>query len=185
MPVSIDKIEIGFCADLGSRTDWGLCAIPFRVQLDGSRHDYTGQALIDEPVTNAVFVDTTRKFMPPLQEQGCARSEAWAWGQGNHGLAIVKYNNREIELSVACPSARGSETWLRFGGAGFCLYGEPSGARRLEPGQAFTFGATSYLPYSGGLAQAFGVYRDFLDARGHTFPDDYNPPVNWNEAATM
>ena len=25
------------------------------------------------------------------------------------------------------------------------------------------------------------VYRDFLDAHGHGFPADYNPPVNWNE----
>jgi hypothetical protein len=181
LPVSLDRIEIGFSANLAPRADWLLCAIPFRVQLDGSRHDYNGLALMQKPVQNAVFVDSTRKFMPPLEEEGCARSEAWAWGQGERGLVVIKYNHQEIELSVACPTVQGSETWLRFGGAGFCLYGEPSGARRLEPGQAYSFGSTFYLPYAGGLEEAFRNYRDFLDARGHTFPHDYNPPVNWNE----
>ena len=179
--VAIDEIEAGFCADLASRQEWRLCAIPFRVQLDGSRHDYSGQALSEGRVENAVFVEANRKFMPPLQEEGRARSEAWAWGKGDYGLVVLKYNHQEIELSVAAPFTHGSERRLRFGGAGFCLYGEPAGARRLEQGQEFTFGITCYLPYSGGLVEAFKTYRDFLDDRGHTFPGDYNPPVNWNE----
>ncbi len=180
-PVKLDKIELGFCSDLDERPDWRLCAIPFKVQLDGSRHDYPVQALLDGQFKNAVFENSTRKFMPPLKEEGSLRSEAWAWGTGEAGVTVIKYNNREIELSVAAPFKQGIENQLRFGGAGLCLYGEPSGALQLEPGQAFTFGSTFYLPYEGGLGQAFKVYRDFLDQKGHTFPVDYNPPVNWNE----
>jgi hypothetical protein len=180
-PLSIDHFAAGWCADLSTRPVWRLCAIPFRVQLDGSRHDYPVPALIAGQFSNAVFEDTTRQYMPPLTEAGRLRSEAWAWGTGDRGLVIIKYNPRDIELSIAAPLTGGGETNLRFGGAGFCLYGEPARARTLAPGQEFTFGTTTYLPYEGGLTRAFTTYRDFLDARGHTFPADYNPPVNWNE----
>lgn len=181
LPVTIDRIEAGWCAELSSRAGWRLIAIPFKVQLDGSSHDYLVQQLIDGQFSNAVFEDNTRKFMPPLTEEGCLRSEAWAWGSGDRGLVVLKYNYADIELSVACPFHSGSENRLRFGGAGFCLYNEPTRAHILEPGQEFTFGLTEYVPYDGGLDQAYRIYRDFLDARGHTFPADYNPPVNWNE----
>ncbi|NQU10698.1 hypothetical protein HQ590_07910 [bacterium] len=173
--VHLDAVELGFVADLSRRADWRLCAIPFRVQLDGSVHDYSVDALRTGEFKNAVYSDTSRP--EPLDEQGRLRSEAWAWGTGERGLVIMKYNPDVIELSVACPH----EGTLRFGGAGFCLYGEPSPVRELAPGQSFAFGVTRYVPYHGGLAQAFYTYRAFLEQRGHGFPPDYNPPVNWNE----
>ena len=172
--LELDKIELGFVANL-ARPGWRLCAIPFRVQLDGSVHDYPVEALAKGEFKNAVYSDSTRP--EPLNEQGVLRSEAWAWGNHQGGLLIVKYNNDAIEFSVACPRAGK----LRFGGAGFCLYSEPSPARRLDPGQSFTFGVTRYLPYTGDVRQAFYKYREFLEMRGHGFPADYNPPVNWNE----
>ncbi len=181
LPIAIDQIEMGFLAGLQSRADWRLCAIPFKVQLDGSRHDYATPALIAGQFKNAVFEDSTRKFMPPLTEDGLLRSEAWAWGAGERGLLVLKYNNQAIELSVARPLLPENDPCLLFGGAGFCLYGEPSGARSLLPGQSFTFGSTFYIPYDDGLSQAFSIYRQFLSDRGHTFPPDYDPPVNWNE----
>jgi len=175
--VVIEEIALGFRASLSDHPDWSLCAIPFRVQLDGSRHDYSTQALSAGKFHNAVFEDSSRHYMPPLTESGILRSEAWAWGPGDSGLVIIKYNNKAIELSVVEPK----NNLLRFGGAGLCLYGEPSGARRLEAGQAFTFGATTYLPYSGGLEQAFAAYRAFQVQHGHGFPATYDPPINWNE----
>lgn len=174
------RIEIGYVAALETRKDWRLIAIPFRVQLDGSVHDYTGQALIDGAFHNAVYSDKTRPE-PALTEDGILRSEAWAWGAGDEGLVVIKYNNTDIELSVAAPIRQEGERRLRFGGAGFALYGEPSAARALAPGAEYTFGITAYIPYQGGIAGAYQTYRDFIDARGHGFPPDYNPPVNWNE----
>jgi len=177
--VTLDRIEIGFVADLKRRPDWRLCAIPFRVQLDGSVHDYSTEALTKGEFRNAVYSDNSRPE-PPLMEHGCLRSEAWAWGTGDRGLVVIKYNHTAIELSVACPWNQDGESSLRFGGAGFCLYGEPSTARYLAPGDEVTFGTTLYVPFEGGLNQAFACYRDFLDSKGHTFPEDYNPPVSWN-----
>jgi hypothetical protein len=179
-PVTLDRLQIGFNASLSARPGWHLCAIPFRVQLDGSVHDYASQALVDGQFHNAVYSDKTRPE-PALTEQGSLRSEAWAWGNGDEGLVIIKYNNQAIELSVAAPEHAGGDTLLRFGGAGFSLYGEPSSARTLAAGAEFTFGATCYIPYTGGIAQAYEIYRDFIDAHGHGFPTDYDPPVNWNE----
>jgi hypothetical protein len=178
--VTLQQVKLGFVAALGSRTSWRLCAIPFRVQLDGSVHDYPTEALVAGDFHNAVYSDKTRPE-PPLTEEGILRSEAWAWGTGDQGLVIVKYNNDAIELSVAQPEHHDGQTLLRFGGAGFSLYGEPSAARTLAPGATFTFGSTCYIPYHGGLPEAYRIYRDFLDAHGHGFDASYNPPVNWNE----
>ena len=173
--IELDRIELGFVASL-DRPGWRLCAVPFRVQLDGSVHDYPVAALANGEFKNAVYSESTRPE-PVLQEAGCLRSEAWAWGTGARGLLILKYNNDAIEYSVACPHAGK----LRFGGAGLCLYGEPTSAQRLAPGESIVFGVTRYVPYSGGLTQAFYEYRRFLESKGHNFPADYNPPINWNE----
>ncbi|MCL5274096.1 MAG: hypothetical protein M1434_05025 [Chloroflexi bacterium] len=178
--VELTQLKIGFTSALDTHPDWRLCVIPFRVQLDGSVHDYTAQALIGGQFHNAVYSDKTRPE-PSLSEDGILRSEAWAWGDGDQGLVIIKYNNAAIELSVAAPERRDGENVLRFGGAGFSLYGEPSAARALAPGAEFTFGTTTYIPYRGGLSRAYEIYRDAIDAHGHGFPADYNPPVNWNE----
>jgi hypothetical protein len=180
-PMELHTLALGFLAALPSRADWRLVAIPFRVQLDGTVHDYTSQALIEGKFHNAVYSEPTRPE-PPLTEEGILRSEAWAWGlRDDSGLVVIKYNNTDIELSVASPVQRDGEWLLRLGGAGFALYGEPSAARVLAPGATFTFGSTYYAPYSGGVAGAYRVYRDFIDSRGHGFPADYNPPINWNE----
>jgi len=179
--VSINKIEAGFCVDLSSREKWRLCAIPFRVQLDGTRHDYSLSDLSEGRFKNSVFEDNTRKFMPPLQEENSLRSEAWAWGKGDQGLVVIKYNPQEVELSVATVHQFREAHILRFGGIGFCLYGEPTGAHWLEAGKEFVFGSTYYIPYDNGLTEAYKIYRDFLDEKGHTFPSNYNPPINWNE----
>ncbi len=180
VPLQLHKLNLGFSASLTERFDWRLCAIPFRVQLDGSHHDYTVPDLIAGRFHNTNFSDTYRVEIP-IVDHGVLRSEAWAWGVADQGLLVVKYNNTAIEYSMAEPYQVGNEWRLRFGGIGFALYGEPSQARTLAPNTAFTFGSTCYFPYSGSSNQAFYRYRAFLDEQGHGFPPDYNPPVNWNE----
>jgi len=183
-PVTLSRVEIGLVAGITHRPQWRLCAIPFRVQLDGSVHDYSTEALIKGAFGNPVYSDGSRPE-PPLTEEGCLRSEAWAWTNGECGLVVIKYNNEAVELSVACPQRQGDEWTVRFGGAGFCLYGEPSTARCLAPGEEITFGTTLYVPFEGGLNQAFACYRDFLDSKGHTFPEDYDPSIAWNQMYDM
>ena len=179
-PVVLADVGLGFAADLSVRLDWRLCAIPFRVQLDGSRHDYSAADLRDGNFHNAVYEEKSRPEIA-LSEEGRLRSEAWGWWHADEGLVIIKYNNRDIELSVAAPLVCESEQVLRFGGVGSSLYGEPTAGHHLAPGEEFTFGTTYYVHVEGSIEHAFQTYRDFLDARGHCFPSDYDPPVNWNE----
>jgi len=179
-PVTFSDIGLGFAAELADRDAWRLCAIPFRVQLDGSRHDYTAADLRDGDFHNAVYEEKSRPEIP-LCEDSRLRSEAWAWWHDEQGLVIIKYNNADIELSVAAPLLCEGEQVLRYGGVGSCLYGESTAGHKLEPGEAFTFGTTFYLHVEGKIENAFSAYRDFLDSRGHGFPSDYDPPVNWNE----
>ncbi len=73
------------------------------------------------------------------------------------------------------------EPVLQFGGAGLSLYNEPRGVTEFESGESFSFGLTRYIEYQGDHREAYRLYRDFLDARGHALPTDYDPPVNWNE----
>ena len=178
--VNLDDIRFGFVADITDRPDWRLCAVPFRVQQDASTHDYSTDDLKKGNYKNAVYVNKTVRA-PRLTEEGRLRSEAWIWWDGTKGLTVIKYNNEAIELSVAFPEAGQDKATLQFGGVGYSLYGEPSTARRLEPGQQITFGTTVYGPFEGTLAKGYSLYRDYLDSKGHKFPPDYNPPVNWNE----
>lgn len=194
--IKIKKLELGFSSQLENKMDWELKAIPFRTQLDGNVHEYSGDTLLNGTFTNfingckpekgkkvygnSVYSDATRPE-PDLTEDGVLRSEAWAWGKDGSGLAVIKYNNDEIELSVAAPDKETGSAFLRFGGAGLCLYGEPSGVGCLEPGSSYTFGSTIYKTYTAGVENAYYIYRSFLEGKGHTFPQKYNPPVNWNE----
>jgi hypothetical protein len=179
-PVEIEDVQFGMVADLGEHPGWNLCGIPFRVQLDGSLQDYTTEMLLRGEYRNAVYTDSFRRE-PPVREEGRLRSEAFAWMLRDKGLVVMKYNNDDIELSTAFPDTAESPSTLCFGGAGMCLYGEPWAVRSLAPGKSFSFGETCYMPFDGGLEQAFYTYRDYIEDKGHGHPEDYNPPLNWNE----
>lgn len=178
--VNLDDIRLGFIADISNRPGWRLSAVPFLVQLEATRHDYPTDSLIKGKYHNTVYVDN-RARAPKLTEEGRLRSEAWLWWNGMKGLTIIKYNNEAVELSVVFPEAGPGKATIQFGGAGYCLYKEPTPAHQLAPGEQFTFGTTAYKPFEGTVADGYYQYREYLDTKGHTFPQDYNPPVNWNE----
>ncbi|MBM7564818.1 hypothetical protein [Paenibacillus sacheonensis] len=177
--VAIDQAMLGFTAALSGRAAWRLSAIPFLIELDGTCHDFTVEQLLAGKAKNSMYVDASREILP-FEEIGL-RSEAWAWGDGDRGIVVIKYNNEQIEYAMARTDLVDGEGLLRFGGAGLALLGEPFGVRRLAPGQTFHFGQTHYYPYEGSIQTAYGLYRSFQESRGHTHGADYDPPVNWNE----
>ena len=184
-------IKLGWLLPLQELT---LHAIPFTVQQDGWRHMYSAETLRcgehfqivnnrlpEQPgryFGNSVYSDPARPE-PPLCEEGLLRSEAWFWGTERGGLLAAKYNNRDIEYAVAEPVGPAREE-LQLGGAGFCLYHEPSAAQELDAGQRFRFGSTFYYQ-ADDLTRACGLYRALLDRKGHALPSDYAPKVHWNE----
>lgn len=185
------KLDLGYLFPLH---DQSLHAIPFTVQQDGMRHIYSAdtlkngqfRAFVNDNVPtaeecvygNSVYSDPSR-VEPELWEEGRLRSEAWFWGTERGGLLVAKYNNVDIEYSIAEPVGEAHEQ-LRLGGVGFCLYGEPCKATQLSPGAAFTFGDTYYIPCESFMDACY-QYRDLLDAQGHGLPVDYTPKVHWNE----
>ena len=176
--IILDTLKLGFAADMKGHDDWRLCAVPFRVQLDGSVHDYSMEMLRRGEYANSVH-ETIYPCMPELDEKNILRSEAWALGSDT-GILIIKYANIVAEMSVVRPERSDDAHTMIYGGAGFCLYGEPSGAKTLKAGASYTFAPTVYICYENGLNNAFCSYRSYIENKGHGLPADYDPPVNWN-----
>ncbi len=109
-------------------------------------------------------------------------SEGWGWSQGDNTLLISKYNNEDMEWSLlGMIQPEQDQTILRFGGCGRWGRGDPERAAILKPGEAFTFGITRFEILDGDWKDAFYAHRAFMASQGHGVPNDYNPPVNWNE----
>ncbi len=178
----IADVAFGFPKILGPDTDgrhW--VAVPFRRQVDGKLHDYNQADLTSGRFSNSDWRNDPCVAGQQMVDAGKLRSEAWAWTDGKHGLLVAKYNADAIEFSLASIERDRPVQALRFGGAGLALYREPRCATRLDSGQQVRFGLTRYTPFAGDWPKAYDLYRRFLDQKGHVFPADYNPPLNWNE----
>lgn len=169
--------------------DYRLIAIPFRLQPDGKKHDYPLDDIYDGRYECSTFHNPAR-LVQEVVDVGRGRSEAWAWTNGENGLLIIKYNPNAVEYSMVeteraletdlSGDAR-AEVYLNFGGAAPSLYNEPIQVRILEPGAEFTFGTTRYQFYEGLWRQGSYIFREYMSAMGHAVPENYDPPINWNE----
>jgi len=107
-------------------------------------------------------------------------SEGWAWTHGAYTLGVFKFNQEAMEFSVVAPEPLDDRVALRFGGAA-TLGGDPAWLRNIAPEQTVTLGVTRYETVEGGYENACYRFRAFLDENGCRFPEDFNPPVHWNE----
>jgi hypothetical protein len=160
--------------------NYRLIAIPFRLQPDGKKHDYQLDDIYHGRYECSEFYNPAR-LVQEVVDKNRGRSEGWAWTDGENGLLITKYNDDKIEFSMLDTERRNGEVYLTFGGASPSLYNEPIEARVLEPGEEITFGKTRLHFYEGLWRQGSYIFREFMAALGHTIPDNYDPPINWNE----
>lgn len=155
-------------------------AIPFRLQPDGKKHDYHVDDLYHGRYQCSEYANRT-SISSEIVDRGQARSEAWAWTDGEHGLLMLKYNPAMIEYSMLdTERTDDGARYLVFGGAAPALYDEPSEAVRLGPGLEVGFGQTHYQFYEGLWRRGAYIFKDYLAGLGHGLPDDYNPPVVWS-----
>lgn len=160
--------------------NYRLVAVPFRLQPDGKKHDYQlddiyyGRYVLSE-------MHNPMRLTADVVDRGRGRSEGWAWTDGENGLLIVKYNPDLIEYSMLETEHMGTEVYLNFGGAAPSLYNEPFESRGLEPGKRAAFGQTRYHFYEGLWRRGSYLFREFMNSMGHGRPDDYSPPIHWNE----
>lgn len=159
--------------------DYRLIALPFRLQPDGKKHDYQLDDIYHGRYQCSEFDDPSR-VRECLADRGRARSEGWAWTDGEYGLLIVKYNPKMIEYSMLETERQDGQAYVNFGGASPSLYDEPFEARKLPAGGQVSFGQTRYQFYEGLWRQGSYLFREYMRGLGHGLPDNYDPPVNWN-----
>lgn len=158
--------------------DYRIIALPFRLQPDGKKHDYQLDDVYHGRYQCSEYSNPTR-VTKEVVDRGRARSEGWAWTDGENGLLTIKYNPAMIEFSMLETERVAGEAYLNFGGAAPALYDEPFEATKLGPGLEIGFGQTHYLFYEGLWRRGAYLFRDYMSGLGHGLPDNYNPPVTW------
>lgn len=160
--------------------NYRLIALPFRLQPDGNKHDYSLDSIYNGWYQQSAS-DHPSLPREEVVDLGMARSEGWAWSDGENGLLIIKYNPDSIEYSMLETEYYKDTAYLNFGGASPALYNEPSEADVLEAKKQITFGLTRYHFYEGLWRRGSYMFREYMSSLGHGLPDNYNPPIHWNE----
>jgi hypothetical protein len=118
--------------------------------------------------------------------------EGWLWGNKDGGMLVCKYNQTEIEYSkfdsvygtvrsmTAASSTALRNTHILFGGAG-SYKEDPEKALCLDKEEEYTFGVSKYAVYKGNWEKGYCLYKEHLEEMGHTLPENFNPPIHWNE----
>ena len=142
--------------------------------------DFCLQDLIARPGSERRATDRPKAFahghVPSMQWS----SEGWAWLHGGHAVVIAAFNQKAMQFSTLALETPMTQVNLRYGGVSM-VDGEPSELGRIGPGQRVALGVTRFQTVSGGYSEAAYAYRGFLDAQGCRFPEDFDPPVHWNE----
>ncbi|HPO84593.1 MAG TPA: discoidin domain-containing protein [Candidatus Hydrogenedentes bacterium] len=184
--LKIEDYRFGLTRRPDARGDLRVVAVPFRVQVDGSRRDWSLSDLREGKGRNVDWKNDAAVVCPPLADSpaGRLRSEAWVLtgtsSEMQSSLLVAKYNQANIEYSML--EWRSHPTpCLVFGGSSFALYREPECMQQLAPWSAATLGRTYYLRVMGDWSVGYEKYRDLLNELGHGLSPAYDPPVNWNE----
>ncbi len=184
-PLDLSRSRCGFVLPLrisdglttGKWAKFKVIAIPYRREPNGYQKQYADfplSQLLTEPYSSELWTQETT--VTPAYA-----SEGWAWTDSKQGFLLTKYSQEGMEWSlldrIPGPS---NETSLRWGGYGI-YRGNPEHGAWLLPGESHRFGITRLTAYEGGMLEGFYAFRQEMTARGHGCPENYNPPVHWNE----
>lgn len=179
--VHLADLDFGFAARLGADlAGIQFVAVPYRRQADGKLHHYSVEDLAEGRFSNSDWCNDQTVLGQDLVDTKKLRSEGWILTDGSRSLLCLKYNPEHIEYCLLRPEA-GPAARLVFGSASLALYSEPRDATELKPGEEFAFGGTYYRAFRGDWPEGYRIFKGFMNAQGHDFPPDYDPPVNWNE----
>lgn len=92
-----------------------------------------------------------------------------------HGLTIARTPS-DIEPQWIGINKKKEE--LNFGGIAKGIPADLDG-RNLLPGEAFDFGTSNYMFFTGKTEDGLARYRHFMAEHGVTMPKNYNPPINY------
>ncbi len=156
-----------------------IIAIPFRLQVDGKKHDYQLGDLYFGSYECSES-ENPKLSNREIVDRGWGRSEAWAWTDGEHGLVILKHNPESIEYSILRTEREpDGKRYLIYGGAAPCLYDEPAEGRTLSTGQEIVFGNTRYHFYEGLWRRASYLYGEYMRGLGYGLEENYEADLVW------
>lgn len=171
----------GWCEHLDEYKVLSLPTRRYRSQLiDHLLTEYTAQDLLYAPWKDPEKPADEGGLKPGYLDEG------WIWAGAAGGLIVCKYNQKQIEYTrlhrqgFQLPGRGAEDVGVIYGGVSI-FDGNPELGLSYEPGASYTFGAAKYTTFQGGFEDGYYAYRDHLDANGHVFPEDYDPPVHWNE----
>jgi hypothetical protein len=184
-PVITADFKCGFAKCIRQRDRWVSDADKIRVSPVPYRRDIDGRIQESRLREVAERGGTFAGYLERPQPTPVCGAEGWVWtslrGKLTTSFLLAKYNQQDMEWSLLEPVKRGTETVLRFGGAGQWKHGHPSGSSQLASGKSYCFGQTRIQVVAGDWKQAFYAYSSYIEAKGCRVPKTYNPPLHWNE----
>jgi len=193
MRISLSEFEMGFPLRIKDKDDniiSGLAndrmmAVPFLHRADKKNDDdYSMTEILEQPgwEYRPDFVHPKYRYIDSRHHF----SDGWAWIHGNRSVGIFSFNQEHPVYSVLSPVKTPKGTLLRFGGACYLpIHSQPTEMSRINPGDKLDFGVMRYQSISGGYNEAAYSYRAMLDEKGCRFPDNYNPPIHWEQLYDM
>ena len=108
--------------------DVHFCPVPYRRETDGQMREFSLRAVVGHGMSYSGWFE-------PVRQTPIWGAEGWVWSYGTGTFLVAKYNADAMEWSLMESVSRGTETVVRFGGAGQWKHGHPEGAAQLDPGQ--------------------------------------------------
>lgn len=180
-PLPAADFKCGFVKRVQEGSAWSpdtadirFSPVPYRRETDGHLRDFPLREAAEHGMAYEAWGEA------PVQTPVWG-AEAWVWSLGPVALLIAKYNPDSMEWSLLEPERRGTETLIRFGGAGQWKNGHPERSARLLPGESCRFGETRLQVTAGDWKHGFYAFRRYLEDKGCRIPLTYNPPIHWNE----
>jgi len=121
-------------------------------------------------------------------------ADGWCFTIDEQTLVVLKHATEHCEFSVLDVEEQNGLYLVRLGGStlvrlplprAHSLYGMPGKVAVLAAGQTVILGISRYEVVDGDWQQGYAAFRCYFDVQGYRPPENFNPPVHWNQLYDM